>query len=157
MTVMSFPGPLSGQARHGLAVRLAVGASSAVQAQRRVDIAWVRATLPNQSATGSYMCPTSQKNVVLTRASFPVAGIVEVHEMSMDQGIMQMRAAGPGLMEVGQTIEPKSDGVHIMMMKLKKQIKAGESLRMSLSLKAADGIRSVIEANATAGFAPPTR
>jgi hypothetical protein len=26
MTVMSFPGPLSGQARHGLAVRLAVGA-----------------------------------------------------------------------------------------------------------------------------------
>ncbi len=157
MRMMNLSGSKSGLARCGLAALLAVGASSAAHAQLRVDSAWVRATVPNQSATGAFMRLTAQKDVVLTGASSPVAGIVEVHEMSMDQGIMQMRAAGPGLMEVGQTIEPKSDGVHIMMMKLKKQIKAGESVRMSLSLKAADGIRSVIEANATAGFAPPTR
>jgi len=95
MTVMSSPGPLSGQARHGLAVRLAVGASSAVQAQRRVDSAWVRATLPNQSATGSFVCLTAQKDVVLTGVSFPVAGIVEVHEMSRDQASCGCVRPGP--------------------------------------------------------------
>jgi len=60
-------------------------------------------------------------------------------------------------MDVGQTIELKWGGLHIMMMKLKKQIKAGESVPMTLPLKAADGTRSVVEASATAGFAPPTR
>jgi hypothetical protein len=44
-----------------------------------------------------------------------------------------------------------------MMMDLKKQIRAGESVPLTLSLKAAGGTRSVVEANATAGFAPPTR
>ena len=154
---MNFPGPKSGLARYGLAALLAVGAASAVHAQVRVDSAWVRATVPNQSATGAFMRLTAQKDVVLMGASSPVAGIVEVHEMSMDQGIMRMRAAGRVPLKAGQTIELKPGGLHIMMMDLKKQIKAGESVPLTLSFKATDGTLSVIEASATAGFAPPTR
>jgi copper(I)-binding protein len=44
-----------------------------------------------------------------------------------------------------------------MMMDLKKQIKAGERVPLTLSFKAADGSVSIVEANATAGFAPPAR
>ncbi len=157
MRMMNFQAPQSGLARCGLAALLAVGATSVVHAQLRVDSAWVRATVPNQSATGAFMRLTAQKDVVLTGASSPVAGIVEVYEMSMDQGIMRMRAAGPLPMKGGQTIELKSGGLHIMMMDLKKQIRAGESVPMTLSLEAADGTQSVVDANATAGFAPPTR
>lgn len=157
MRMMNFPGPQSGLGRYGLAALLAVGASSAAHAQLRVDSEWVRASVPNQSATGAFMRLTAQKDVVLTGASSPVAGIVEVHEMSLDQGIMRMRAAGPVPLKAGQTIELRSGGLHIMMMDLKKQIKAGESVPLTLSLKAADGSRLVVEANATAGFAPPTR
>ena len=51
------------------------------------------ATVPNQSATGAFMRLTAQKDVVLTCANSPVAGIVEVHEMWMDRGIMRMRPA----------------------------------------------------------------
>ena len=154
---MSFPGSKIGLARYGLAALLAVGASSAAHAQLRVDSAWVRATVPNQSATGAFMRLTAQKDVVLTGASSPVADIVEVHEMLMDQGIMRMRASEPVPLKAGQTIELKSGGLHIMMMGLKKQIKAGARVPLTLSLKAADGSRSVVETNATAGFAPPTR
>ena len=94
---------------------------------------------------------------MLTGASSPVAGIVEVHEMWLDQGIMRMRAADRLALKAGQTIELKSGGLHIMMMDLKRQIKAGERVPLTLSFKAADGTLSTVETNATAGFAPPAR
>ncbi len=140
-----------------LVALLAVGGASAVHAQVTVDGAWARATVPNQSATGAFMRLTARKDVVLTGASSPVAGIVEVHEMSMDKGIMRMRAADRVPLKAGQTIELKSGGLHIMMMDLKKQSKAGERVPLTLSFKAADGSVSIVEANATAGFAPPAR
>jgi hypothetical protein len=43
------------------------------------------------------------------------------------------------------------------MMDLKKQIKAGESVPLMLSFKAADGTLSTVETNAKAGFAPPAQ
>jgi copper(I)-binding protein len=60
-------------------------------------------------------------------------------------------------LKAGQTIELKSGGLHIMMMDLKKQIKAGERVPLTLSFKAADGRVSTVEANAMASFAPPER
>jgi copper(I)-binding protein len=140
-----------------LAALLTAGLACAVHAQVTVDGAWARATVPNQSATGAFMRLTAQKDVVLTGASSPVAGIVEVHEMRLDQGIMRMRAADRLALKAGQTIELKSGGLHIMMMGLKKQIKAGERVPLTLSFKAADGTLSTVETNATAGFAPPAR
>ncbi len=140
-----------------LAALLAAGTASAVHAQVTVDGAWARATVPNQSATGAFMRLTAQKEVVLTGASSPVAGIVEVHEMWMDQGIMRMRPADRVPLKAGQTIELKSGGLHVMMMDLKKQIKAGERVPLVLSFTAADGSVSKVEVNATAGFTPPTR
>ncbi|HPG78686.1 copper chaperone PCu(A)C [Sphaerotilus sulfidivorans] len=136
---------------------LAVVASSTAHAQVTVSGAWARATVPNQSATGAFMRLTAQKDVVLTGASSPVAGIVEVHEMSMDKGIMRMRAADRVPLKAGQTIELKSGGLHIMMMDLKKQFKAGERVPLTLSFTASDGSVSTVEANATAGFAPLAR
>ena len=156
MTGMSFPSPNRGLARC-LAALLAVGAASAVYAQVTVDGAWARATVPNQSATGAFMRLTAQKDVVLTGASSPVAGIVEVHEMWMDQGIMRMWPADRVPLKAGQTIELKSGGLHVMMMDLKRQIKAGERVPLTLSFTAADGSVSKVEVNATAGFTPPTR
>ena len=140
-----------------LAALLAAGLASAVHAQVTVDGAWARATVPNQSATGAFIRLTAQKDVVLTGASSPVAGIVEVHEMWLDQGIMRMRAVDRVTLKAGQTIELKSGGLHIMMMDLKQQIKAGERVPLTLSFKAADGTLSTVETNATAGFAPPER
>ncbi len=143
--------------RRSFAALLAVAAVSAVHAQVTVDGAWARATVPNQSATGAFMRLTAQKDVVLTGASSPVAGIVEVHEMSMDKGIMRMRAADRVPLKAGQTIELKSGGLHVMMMDLKKQLKAGDRVPLTLSFTAPDGSVSTVEANATAGFAPPAR
>ena len=103
---MSFPFPNRVLARC-LAALLAAAAAAASEghAQVTVDGAWARAAVPNQSATGAFMRLTARKDVVLTGASSPVAGIVEVHEMSMDKGIMRMRAADRVPLKAGQTIE----------------------------------------------------
>jgi len=139
------------------AALLILGAASAVHAQVRVDGAWARATVPSQSATGAFMRLTADKEVVLTGVSSPVARVVEVHEMSMDKDIMRMRAVDQLPLKAGQTNELKSGGLHIMMMGLKKQIKVGEVVPLTLSFKAADGRVSTVEANAMASFAPPER
>ena len=92
-----------------IAVCLALGLAAPLGAQTvEVSGLWARATVPNQSATGAFMRLTTQKDVVLTGASSPVAGIVEVHEMWLDQGIMRMRAADRLALKAGQTIELKS-------------------------------------------------
>lgn len=140
-----------------VAALLVLGPALQAHAQVTIDGAWARATVPNQSATGAFMRLTAQKDVVLTGASSPVADIVEVHEMWMDKGIMRMRPADRVPLKAGQTIELKSGGLHVMMMDLKKQIKAGERVALTLSFTAADGRVSTVEVNATAGFAPPTR
>ena len=139
------------------AALLILGAASAIHAQVRVDGAWARAIVPSQSATGAFMRLTADKDVVLTGVSSPVARVVEVHEMSMDKDIMRMRAVDQLPLKAGQTNELKSGGLHIMMMGLKKQIKVGEVVPLTLSFKAADGRVSTVEANAMASFAPPER
>lgn len=139
------------------AALLILGAASAVHAQVRVDGAWARATVPSQSATGAFMRLTADKDVVLIGVSSPVARVVEVHEMSMDKDIMRMRAVDQLPLKAGHTNELKSGGLHIMMMGLKKQIKVGEVVPLTLSFKAADGRVSTVEANAMASFAPPER
>lgn len=136
---------------------LSVGLVSRVHGQVTIDGAWARATVPNQSGTGAFMRLTAQKDVVLTGASSPVAGIVEVHEMWMDKGIMRMRAADRVPLKAGQMLELKSGGLHIMMMDLKQQIKAGDSVPLTLSFTATDGTVSTVQTKAVAGFAPPAR
>ena len=133
------------------------GVSSAVHAQVRVDGACARPTVPSQSATGVFMRLTAERDVVLTGLSSPVAGVVQVHEMSMDKDIMRMRPVDQLALKAGQTIELKSGGLHIMMMELKMQIKVGEVVPLTLSFRSADGSMSTVEAKATAGFTPPAR
>jgi copper(I)-binding protein len=132
-----------------------LGLLSSAQAQVTIERAWVRATVPNQTASGAFMGLTAQKDVRLTGASSSLAGLVEVHEMKMDNGIMRMRPAGDLPLKAGQSIELKSGGYHLMMMDLKRQLKTGETVPLTLEFKAPDGSVSKVEVKAIAGFAPP--
>ncbi|MCK6374811.1 MAG: copper chaperone PCu(A)C [Zoogloea sp.] len=76
-----------------LAALLAVGAASAIHAQVTVGGVWSSPTVPNQSATGAFVRLYAHEDVVLTGVSSLAAGVVEAHELSMDKGIMRMRAA----------------------------------------------------------------
>jgi copper(I)-binding protein len=111
---------------------------------------WVRATVPQQKATGAFMQITAPKAARLVEASSPVAGITEIHEMTMDKDIMRMRAI-PGIdLPAGKAVELKPGGYHVMLMDLKAPITEGQDVPVTLVIEGADKTRETIVIKATA-------
>lgn len=125
-------------------------ASLAAQAQVKVDDPWVRATVAPQKATGAFMQLTSAAPAKVVAASSPVAGVVEIHEMKMDDGVMKMRAVEALPLPAGQAVALKPGSYHVMLMQLKGPIKAGETVPLTLTVEAADGKRSTVDVKAVA-------
>lgn len=97
---------------------------------------WVRATVSGQKATGAFMQLKSDSDVRLVAVSTPVADVVEVHEMSMSNGVMKMQAVANGLpLPANQMVELKPGGYHVMLMALKRQVKPSESVALTLTFE----------------------
>lgn len=119
-------------------------------AELTVKDAWVRATVPQQKATGAFMQITAPRAARLVEASSPVAGVTEIHEMTMDKDIMRMRAI-PGIdLPAGKTVELKPGGYHVMLMDLKAPITEGQDVPVTLVIEGADKKRETIVIKATA-------
>jgi len=115
-----------------IAALLTVTASAWAQTTVKVEDAWVRGTVSTQKASGAFMRITPSANTRLLSVSSPVAGVVEIHEMAMDNDVMRMRQV-PGLdLAAGRTLVLKPGGYHVMLMDLKQQLKAGESVPLTL-------------------------
>ena len=118
-------------------------------AQVTVKDPWVRATVPQQKATGAFMQITSAQDARLVEAKSPIAGVVEVHEMTMDKDVMKMRAVKGGLdLPAGKSVELKPGGYHVMLMDLKQQMKEGDTVPVTLVVEGKDKKRSTIEVKA---------
>ncbi len=117
-------------------------------AQTTVKNAWVRGTVPQQKATGLFAQITSASGGKLVAASSPVAGAVEIHEMSMTDGVMQMRALAALDLPPGKTVELKPGGYHVMLLDLKQQVKAGQTVPVTLVIEGKDGRRESIDVKA---------
>lgn len=123
-------------------------AASMAAAQTTVSELWVRGTVAQQKSTGAFMTLTSARGGKLLSAQSPVAGMVEIHEMAMDGNVMKMRAV-PGVdLPAGKAVEFKPGGYHVMLMDLKQQIKAGDTVPISLVVESKDGKKETIELKA---------
>ena len=125
-------------------------ATFAASAQVTVSEPWVRATVPQQKATGAFMKLQSAQDAKLISAKSPAAGIVEVHEMAMDGGVMKMRAIEGLALPMGTAVELKPGGYHVMLMDLKSQVKEGDAVPLTLTFETKDGKRQTLEVKATA-------
>ena len=119
-------------------------------AQVSVKEPWVRATVAQQKATGVFMQLQSMQDAKLVGASSPVAGVVEVHEMAMDGGVMKMRAVPNLALPAGKAVDLKPGGYHVMLMDLKAQVKTGDMVPLTLQIEGKDGKRQTLEVKATA-------
>ena len=105
-----------------------------------VSDAWVRATVPGQIGTGGFMTLRSKDGPLqLVGFTSPVAGSAELHEMAMDGNVMRMRPVASLDLPVGQAVELRPGGHHLMLMSLKAPLKAGSAVPLVLQLKAPDG------------------
>lgn len=116
-------------------------------AQVTVTEPWVRGTVAGQMATGAFMQLKSAKDAKLVEARSPVAGVVEIHEMAMENNVMRMRAVPALDLPAGRSVELKPGGYHVMLMDLKQQMKEGEVVPVTLVIESA-GKREVVEVKA---------
>jgi copper(I)-binding protein len=134
-----------------LVTTLATALMSAVPAafaQVAVADAWVRATVPQQQASGAFMKLTAPKGMRLVEARSPVAGVVEIHEMAMQGDVMRMRAVAGVDLPAGKPVELKPGGYHVMLMALKQTLNAGDTVPLTLVFEAADKSRETVELKA---------
>ncbi len=117
-------------------------------AQVAVTDPWIRGTVPGQMATGAFMQLKSAQDAKLVEARSPVAGVVEIHEMKLENNVMRMRAVPALDLPAGRTVELKPGGYHVMLMDLKQQMKEGELVPVTLVVESA-GKREAIEVKAT--------
>lgn len=98
-----------------------------------VTEAWARATVPGQPVGAAYMKISSSSHVTLIRAETDVAKQVQVHDMQMHDGVMRMREHGQLDIPAGKTIELAPGGMHLMLLGLKKPLKAGDAVSVKLT------------------------
>ncbi|ASC65920.1 copper chaperone PCu(A)C [Achromobacter denitrificans] len=125
-------------------------AAFAQDASLTVQDPWVRATVPNQHATGVFMRLTSAAPARLVAVESQAAKHVEIHEMAMQDNVMKMRQV-PGLdLPAGQAVDLKPGGYHVMLIDLARQIAPGEHVALTLVVEDAQRQQRRIAVDAVA-------
>jgi copper(I)-binding protein len=123
-------------------------AATVAQAQLVVKDAWVRATVPQQKATGAFMQVQSAQGGKLVSASSPLTPVVELHEMAMENNVMRMRHVPAIELPAGKEVALKPGGYHVMLMALERQVKEGETVPLVLVFEGSDGKREEVAVQA---------
>src|SRR4051812_44804485 len=105
-----------------------------------IDHPWTRATPKSATVAGGYLKITNSGSTPdrLIGGSADVSRKFEVHQMSMDGGVMKMRELKDGLeIPAGATVELKPGSYHIMMVNLSHPLAKGDKVKGSLTFEKA--------------------
>ena len=100
-------------------------------------------TIGNSKTGAAYFMTiknNGKENEQLIAARSDVAASVEMHEMSMEDGVMKMRATPEVLLPAGYEVAFKhgqSNGYHLMLIDLKRPLKVGDKFPVILRFKRA--------------------
>lgn len=111
----------------------------------QVENPFAREVPPGAMASGSFMTlkNTSFDDVKLVSASSTVAKKVELHTHIHENGVMKMREVPSiEILAQGET-QLKPGGLHIMLINLNQNIKAGD--QVTVELKFEDGSQKTVE------------
>jgi periplasmic copper chaperone A len=149
----------------GILAAVAIVLSSAAHAYDykvgaiEIDRPWSRAVPKGASVAAGYVTIRNTGNEPdrLVSGSTPVAGKFEIHEMSMDNGVMRMRPLTEGVViNPGETVQLKPQSSHIMMMGLKQPIVKGKPFKGSLVFEKAGAVDVDFTVEAVGAMAPST-
>lgn len=130
--------------RIGAVLALFVACNAAAQ-NMQVKDAWVRGTVPAQKVTGAFMEISGTQAARLVSADSPLAAAVELHTMSMKDGVMKMTQLEGIDVPAGRSVRLAPGGFHMMLMGLKQQMKPGEQVPLKLTFELADKKRESLE------------
>lgn len=125
-------------------------AAFSAHAEVTVEGPWVRATVAQQKVTGAFMTITSTVDAHVVGITSPVADRAEIHEMKMNNEVMTMRAVPSLPLDAGKTVQLAPGGFHIMLFGLRQQLKAGESIPLTLMIEDSQKRRTAVDVKAIA-------
>ena len=129
-----------------LAVAMTLPLASSAQAQDitagalKISAPWARATPKGANVGGGYLTITNTGSAAdrLVGGSSDISNRFEVHEMSMDNGVMKMRMLPKGLdIKPGETVALKPGGYHVMFVELKQPLTQGQKFKVTLQFEKA--------------------
>jgi copper(I)-binding protein len=103
-----------------------------------VSDARARATAPGQDSASVQLSLVSKADAKLVALGSPVAGAVEIHHMTHENGLMKMRAINFIALPAGKTVDLEKSGNHLMLLKLQHPLKTGDSVPLQLVIEFAD-------------------
>jgi copper(I)-binding protein len=106
---------------------------------------WVKSsemsTRGGMTAVYGTLTNNSSQDVVLVGGATEIAGVVEVHEMSMIGGEMMMQEIDGGLViPAGKSIVLEPGGNHLMLMMLTDDLEAGEEISVTFDFDGAEDL-----------------
>lgn len=117
----------------------------------KVGQPWARAT-PAGARTGAVYLTLDNKSDAadrLTGAMSDVAATLQIHEMTVVNGVMQMRELSAGLpIPAGGTVALKPGSYHVMLIGLKQPLTAGETFPLTLKFEKAGNISITVPVKA---------
>ena len=122
-----------------------------------ISQAWSRATPGGAKIGGGYLTIENKGATAdrLIGGSGDVAAKVEVHEMSMKDGVMTMRPLDKGLaIEPGKTIKLAPGGYHLMLVDLKSPLKQGDKVPVTLEFEKAGKVKLSLDVQGMGAQAP---
>ena len=140
-----------------IAATLFVGAamfSTAYAQSVKVANAWARPMAPGQTTASVYVELTSDTQAALVAAGSPLAARAELHSMSMDGGIMRMRALPRLELPPGQTVKLAPGGLHIMLLEVKQPLKVGDKVPLVLTVQSSGSSLTTLKLEAEVRAAP---
>jgi periplasmic copper chaperone A len=136
-----------------LAAALVCGAVFAHDYQVRmlhVSNPFARATPPGAKVAGAFMSIENQGKEAdrLVGVTSPAAGVVAIHEMAMNGGVMTMHAVQGIDLKPGATVELRPGGYHVMLEDLKQPLKQGDQIPLLLTFEKAGAMEIKVKVEA---------
>jgi hypothetical protein len=103
-------------------------------------VAW--ATPPGARTGGVFLVVENRgdRSDRLLRVSTPAAGVAELHQMTLDAGVMRMRAVAGLDIKAGDRLVLKPGSYHVMLADLKEPLHAGDNFPLTLAFENAGSI-----------------
>jgi len=116
--------------------------------------AWSRPTVPGQSVAAAYFDITANVPATLIAADTSAADKAELHNMSMDGGVMKMRPVARLDLPAHQTVKLGPGGYHLMLMDLKAPLKQGDKVPLTLEFERAGKVTLSLDVQGVGAQAP---
>jgi copper(I)-binding protein len=127
---------------------------AAALAAPSVTKAEIRPTFTGSGMTAAYMTLTSPKADTLISATCDCAISVEAHQTVVENGVSRMVGPAPVDLPAGVPVVFAPGGRHLMIMGLKRPIKPGSAVRITLKFKTAAPLTAVFSAKIAQPSAP---